>query len=170
MEATKRCSKCKEIKQLSKFTKDLRHKDGLQSSCKSCHNFYVAKYQKTPKGKIVNRKGTKKYLKTSKGKLANHKQHKRYYDTKRGYLNYVFGNMLIRCNNPKSKAYKNYGGRGIKVKFLSFDDFYNYIVNELKADPRGLSIDRIDNDGNYERGNIRFVNQAENNRNKRKTA
>ena len=68
----------------------------------------------------------------------------------------------------KNKSYKNYGGRGIKVKFACFEDFFDYVVNELRADPRGLTIDRIDNDGDYERGNIRFVSQVENLQNRRK--
>ena len=75
--------------------------------------------------------------------------------------------MRQRCNNPDQKAYKNYGGRGIKVCFGSADEFVDCVINELQIDPRGLQIDRIDNDGNYERGNIRFVTRRENNENKR---
>jgi len=75
-------------------------------------------------------------------------------------------NNRVRYKEYGYKQYKDYGGRGIKVKFTSFEDFYNHIINTIKIDPRGLTIDRIDNDGHYEKGNIRFVSRAENNRNK----
>lgn len=148
------------------------------------------RYRQTEKGKVTNLKSVKKYRKTSKGKATQkrYKQtekgkaaNKRYSQSKKGktkerrlyahlsirsYLKRVFRNMLYRCNNPENKSYKYYGDRGIKVKFTSFEDFYDYVVNELKADPRGLTIDRINNKGNYESGNIRFVSQAENKQNK----
>jgi len=76
--------------------------------------------------------------------------------------------MKQRCSNPKNKDYRYYGARGIKIEFEKFNDFYDYIVNTLSIDPHGLTIDRINNNGNYARGNIRFVSQAENNRNRRK--
>lgn len=91
---------------------------------------------------------------------------KKYRKTIKGHLIYCFHNIIARCNNSKHKSYKNYGGRGIKCLFKSFDEFIDYVVNELQVDPRGLTIDRIDNDGYYERGNIRFITQAENNRNR----
>lgn len=76
--------------------------------------------------------------------------------------------MLRRCNNPKDKRYNDWGGRGIENKFPNFKAFHDYVIKELRIDPRGLTIDRIDNDGHYEHGNIRFITQAKNNRNKRK--
>ena len=78
--------------------------------------------------------------------------------------------MNQRCNNPEAQNYKYYGGRGIKNKFTSLDEFRDYVMNELRVDPRGLDIDRIDNSGHYEKGNIRFITHKENcqNRNKRK--
>ena len=92
-----------------------------------------------------------------------------YYNSLSGYLRNIFSAMCNRCNNPNNKRYKYYGARGIKVKFASFDEFYNYVIYELKAKPRGLTIDRIDNDDHYEKGNIRFVTRAENNRTRRKS-
>ena len=76
--------------------------------------------------------------------------------------------MNERCTNASHPRYKDWGGRGIKIRFACFDDFFNYVVKELKVDPRGLLIDRINNDSHYEIGNIRFVTVAESNKNKRK--
>jgi len=77
-----------------------------------------------------------------------------------------YSNILSRCNNPGHSAYKYYGGRGIQVNFESCDEFVDYVIDVLQIDPRGLDIDRIDNDGNYEPGNIRFVTHKENLQNK----
>ncbi|KKK76592.1 hypothetical protein LCGC14_2862090 [marine sediment metagenome] len=90
-----------------------------------------------------------------------------YYATTKGYLRRVYASMKQRCTNTEHISYKYYGARGIKCLFTP-DAFVNYVVNTLKVDPRGLQIDRIDNDGDYEPGNIRFVTRSENCQNKRK--
>ena len=153
----KRCSKCKQSKSISEFYKSKSEKDGLQSWCKACRR----DYKQTEKGKA----STRRYNHSENRKIA---QRHYYCYTIKGRLRCIFNKMSHRCNNPENTDYNYYGGRGIKVKFVSFNDFYDYVTNELKADPRGLTIDRINNDGHYERGNIRFVTRAENNRNKRK--
>jgi hypothetical protein len=56
-----------------------------------------------------------------------------------------------RCNNSENPAYDQYGGRGIKFLFDNFDHF----LSELGFKPSsGHSLDRINNDGNYEPGNV----------------
>lgn len=178
IETIKRCSKCKqEYPPTTKyFYRNRKHKDGLRSCCKQCDNCQERKEQKSQYYKQyykTHREKKRQYCKQwcqehRTERLQYHHQYgKRYRKTLQGHLKLMWDNMLKRCNNPKIRDYKYYGGRGIEVKFISFDDFYNYVVNELKADPRGLTVDRIDNDGHYKRGNIRFVSQAENNRNKR---
>ena len=62
-----------------------------------------------------------------------------------------------RCNNPKCIAWKHYGGRGIKFLFTSFEEFFI----ELGPRPEGKSLDRKDNDGNYEPGNVKWSTQRE---------
>jgi hypothetical protein len=62
-----------------------------------------------------------------------------------------------RCNNPKVANYRDYGGRGIKFLFTSFDQFFK----ELGPRPTGMSIDRIRNDGNYEPGNVKWSTRKE---------
>ncbi|MEK0337843.1 MAG: hypothetical protein QQN41_10460, partial [Nitrosopumilus sp.] len=86
---------------------------------------------------------------------------KKYYSTINGHLQGIFAAMKHRCSNPNCPTFKYYGKRGIEVCFTS-DEFVDYVVNELQVDPRGLTIDRIDNSGNYEKGNIQFVTQKEN--------
>lgn len=80
----------------------------------------------------------------------------------------LFRDIKYRCNNPNFAGYKYYGGRGIKCLFRNTDEFRNYVIDELQIDPRGLQIDRIDNNGHYERGNIQFVSAACNMRKRRK--
>lgn len=106
----------------------------------------------------------KKYGQSNQYKKVKQK----HYDTIKGYLGRTYFNVKTRCENPNAINYERYGERGIKCKFTSIEDFRNYIVNELQIDPRNLTIDRINNNGHYEKGNIRFITQAENNKNKRK--
>ena len=70
--------------------------------------------------------------------------------------------MLNRCLNPANKDYRRYGGRGIRVcdRWLGADGFWNF-VSDVGPRPPGLSLDRINNDGNYEPGNVRWATQAQ---------
>ena len=73
-----------------------------------------------------------------------------------------------RCFNPKDRGYPNYGGRGVTV-FWGRDRraFLEYLVGLPGWDDPDLELDRIDVDGNYAPGNLRFVTRAENTKNKR---
>ena len=74
-------------------------------------------------------------------------------------------NMKARCNNPNHQSYKSYGGRGIKV-CKRWDDFKKF-ADDMGEKPDGHTMDRIDNDADYEPDNCRWSTYEEQNNNKR---
>lgn len=160
---TKNCTKCDEEYPitLEHFPPDQRSHDGLQGQCRACKKISDRKsYFKHRELRCIRQR---RYNASKKGKIIRRK----YRNSTIGLLRRVFHNMKYRCDNPEHVSYKNYGGRGIKCFFKSADEFIDYAINKLQIDPHGLQIDRIDNNGNYERGNIRFVTRSENNLNRR---
>ena len=73
--------------------------------------------------------------------------------------------MIRRCTNPSHDSYPHYGGRGIKVcdRWMIYENF----KHDMGDRPKGLSIDRIDPDGNYEPGNCKWSTSHEQSNNRR---
>ena len=79
----------------------------------------------------------------------------------------IWGNIKGRVLNPKNKRYNDYGGRGITIceEWLDIHNFYDWAMSNGYSEE--LSIDRIDNDGNYCPENCRWATSNIQNRNKR---
>lgn len=77
----------------------------------------------------------------------------------------VWINIKQRCYNKKAQAYKDYGGRGIRLYKKWYDDFltfYDYIQKELGPRPSNLySLDRKNNDGHYVPSNLKWSTSSE---------
>lgn len=74
--------------------------------------------------------------------------------------------MKERCYNPKKPKYHRYGGRGIKVcaRWMGNEGFSNFL-SDMGVAPVGTSLDRKDNDGDYEPGNCRWADSKTQGRN-----
>lgn len=88
------------------------------------------------------------------------------------YLRKTWRLMKFRTQNKTSNSYKAYGGRGItmcKEWVDDFDVFEKYVLENLGDRPEGSSIDRENNDGNYEPGNVRWATAEVQGQNRRTT-
>lgn len=79
----------------------------------------------------------------------------------------VWQSMLQRCNNSNNKDYYNYGARGVKVcdEWMEYINFYNWSMKNGYTD--GVSIDRVNPNGNYEPSNCRWITNKMQQNNKR---
>ena len=78
----------------------------------------------------------------------------------------IYRGILDRCNNPNATGYHNYGGRGIKCEWDTYEDFRadmeeSYYKHVEEYGEEDTEIDRIDNDGNYCKDNCHWVTHRE---------
>ena len=76
----------------------------------------------------------------------------------------AWSNMKGRCTNPSFKSFHRYGGRGISVheRWLKFENF----LEDMGEVPEGMTLERVDNDGNYEPGNVIWASRRDQYRNR----
>jgi hypothetical protein len=81
----------------------------------------------------------------------------------------VWGSIIQRCTNPTAQAFQDYGGRGIRICDEWLNSFEAFIAHVGRRPGPEYEIDRINNDGHYEPGNVRWVTSKANMRNRRTT-
>ena len=124
--------------------KEVNSKDLLRKHTKSC-------------GCLNNEK------RTQTGKST--KTHGHTCDRKQTLTYNSWMSMKYRCLNPKQKGYEYWGGRGITIceRWMKFENF----LEDMGERPEGMTLDRIDNDGNYEHSNCKWSTLKEQNNNRR---
>lgn len=135
------------------------YKKIIKGFCVVCNNEFSA--MRIYKIYCSKKCRNKAYYKNNKKRLKNI-----FTQRCRNYINNhrwakCLGNARARCNNPNRDNYNRYGGRGIEC-FLTIEEIKYLWFRDKAYLMEKPSIDRIDNDGNYELNNCRFMELSEN--------
>lgn len=131
----------------------------VECECLQCHNHFEIRYDM-----LNHLRGNN--CPQCNIKAAGKRLRKQHRDSK---LWRIWWGMKQRCYKETNKSYKDYGARGVKLcdEWLqSYESFYEWSINNGYGE--GLSIDRIDTNGNYEPSNCRWVDQSVQNGNTRR--
>ena len=140
----KTCTRCRGSLSPAAFGPCKRSADGLHSWCSACRAA-AERARRAAKGAEINAKAR----------------------TNRNVELEAWRGMKRRCYDPKRKDFVHYGARGIRVCERWLNSFDDFLADVGPRPGRGLSLDRIDVNGNYEPGNVRWATQTEQTRNLR---
>lgn len=142
----KTCTKCRETKSLDAFCHSKTGRLGVSSRCRGC-------------SAALNRA----YRDAHQDELREKDREQRRRDPERA----IWQDMIRRCAAPGRDDFKHYGGRGIVVaaEWLGDEGFARFFAHVGPRPSPRHSIDRIENDRNYEPGNVRWATQSEQMRN-----
>jgi hypothetical protein len=141
-EDPRKCKKCGKEKPLHEFKAERKSLFGRTWTCKECANAISLKWNKNNMESLISAR-------------------KRYFETNPWAVS--CNSAKQRCTNKNDEHYIRYGGRGIKFLMTSKD--FKFLWHRDNAqNMKSPTIDRINNDGNYELSNCRFIERSENGR------
>jgi hypothetical protein len=137
-----------------KFDNSIKRKHFWLFKC-DCGNF-----------KVINKFSATKGLTKSCGCILKDNPSAKKHGMKNTSFYVKFGLILSRCNNEHNNRYKNYGFRGIKCLWKTFEEFKDdmyesYLKHVEEFGEKNTTIDRIDNDGNYCKENCKWSTKKE---------
>lgn len=146
MTGTKPCTRCRRVKPLSDFPRNKRMSRGYDSICRTCRREIGREYRDRNRSAI----------------RARDKQAR-----KRSPERFIYNDMIRRCVNPRRSDFGHYGGKGIAVapEWRGRGGFERFLAHIGPRPSPRHSVDRIDNDGDYAPGNVRWATQKEQTRN-----